>query len=79
MAKLEELLSRREIRRIVPKADMTIYRWERAGKFPGCLKINGRSYWRKSEIRKWQELNGVVVSAPRASESPEVKNSGRAI
>jgi predicted DNA-binding transcriptional regulator AlpA len=56
---LEELLSRREIRRIIPKSDMTIYRWERDGKFPRCLKINGRSYWRKSEVGEWQRENGV--------------------
>jgi predicted DNA-binding transcriptional regulator AlpA len=60
-AELEELLNRRDIRRIIPKSDMTIYRWEREGKFPRCLKINSRSYWRKSEVREWQRANGVAA------------------
>jgi predicted DNA-binding transcriptional regulator AlpA len=60
---LEELLGRSQLRRIVPRTDMTIYRWEREGKFPRCLKINGRSYWRKTEILKWQKDNGVAVQS----------------
>jgi predicted DNA-binding transcriptional regulator AlpA len=59
-AELEELLSRREIRRIIPKSDMTIYRWERDGTFPRCIKINGRSYWRANDVREWQRDNGVA-------------------
>src|SRR5271157_2472988 len=53
-AELEELLSRRELRQIIPKCEMTIYRWERDGKFPRSIKINKRKYWRKSEVRQWQ-------------------------
>jgi predicted DNA-binding transcriptional regulator AlpA len=60
---LEKLLGRRELRQIVPRTDMTIYRWERNGKFPRCIKINGRSYWRVSEVKEWQRNNGVAVSA----------------
>jgi len=59
-AELEELLSRRELRQIIPKCEMTIYRWERDGKFPRSIKINKRKYWRKSEVRQWQAANGVA-------------------
>ena len=54
--KLEErLLPRRELRRIVPVSDMTIWRWERAGVFPRHVSINGRNYWRLSEVLDWIE------------------------
>jgi len=49
----ERLLPRRELRRLVPVSDMTIWRWERGGEFPRHLSINGRNYWRLSEIRDW--------------------------
>ena len=54
--KLEErLLPRRELRRIVPVSDMTIWRWERDGLFPRHVSINGRNYWRLSEVSDWIE------------------------
>jgi predicted DNA-binding transcriptional regulator AlpA len=37
----------------VPVSDMTIWRWERNGAFPRHLSINGRNYWRLSEIADW--------------------------
>lgn len=51
----ERLLPRRELRKIVPVSDMTIWRWEGAGQFPRHLSINGRNYWLKSEIHAWLE------------------------
>jgi predicted DNA-binding transcriptional regulator AlpA len=49
----ERLLPRRELRSLVPVSDMTIWRWERDGVFPRHLSINGRNYWRLSEIADW--------------------------
>ena len=49
----ERLLPRRELRGLVPVSDMTIWRWERDGLFPRHLSINGRNYWRLSEISDW--------------------------
>jgi predicted DNA-binding transcriptional regulator AlpA len=46
-------LPRRELRSLVPVSDMTIWRWERDGVFPRHLSINGRNYWRLSEISDW--------------------------
>jgi predicted DNA-binding transcriptional regulator AlpA len=51
----ERLLPRRELRRLVPVSDMTIWRWERDGVFPRHVSINGRNYWRLSEISDWIE------------------------
>jgi predicted DNA-binding transcriptional regulator AlpA len=51
----ERLLPRRELRKIVPVSDMTIWRWEGARQFPRHLSINGRNYWLASEIRGWLE------------------------
>jgi predicted DNA-binding transcriptional regulator AlpA len=49
----ERLLPRRELRSLIPVSDMTIWRWEQDGLFPRHLLINGRNYWRLSEIRDW--------------------------
>jgi predicted DNA-binding transcriptional regulator AlpA len=49
----ERLLSRRLLRKLVPVSDMTIWRWERDGRFPQHLSVNGRNYWLYSEIKIW--------------------------
>ena len=49
----ERLLPRRELRSLVPVSDMTIWRWERDELFPRHVSINGRNYWRLSEISDW--------------------------
>jgi prophage regulatory protein len=48
-------LNRRQLRNCVPVSDMTVWRWEAAGKFPRHLTINGRSYWREDEVLRWQD------------------------
>jgi predicted DNA-binding transcriptional regulator AlpA len=62
----ERLLPRRELRSLMPVSDMTIWRWERDGLFPRHLLINGRNYWRLSELREWmdqRERAGASVGA----------------
>jgi predicted DNA-binding transcriptional regulator AlpA len=49
----ERLLSRRDLRRLVSVSDMTIWRWERDELFPRHLVINGRNYWRLTEVSDW--------------------------
>jgi predicted DNA-binding transcriptional regulator AlpA len=31
----------------------TLWRWEREGKFPASIKLNGKRVWIESEIRAW--------------------------
>lgn len=38
------------LRQLVPVSDMTIWRWERDGRFPRHLSVNGRNYWLQSEV-----------------------------
>ena len=47
---LDRLISRRELRERVPVSDMTIWRWQQAGIFPGPIRIGGRNFWRASEV-----------------------------
>lgn len=49
----ERLLTRRLLRKLVPVSDMTIWRWERDGRFPQHLTVNGRNYWLHSEVVAW--------------------------
>jgi predicted DNA-binding transcriptional regulator AlpA len=49
----ERLLPRRELRKLVPVSDMTIWRWEREDRFPRHLSIHGRNYWLRSEVHHW--------------------------
>jgi predicted DNA-binding transcriptional regulator AlpA len=51
----EMLLPRRALRKMVPVSDMTIYRWERGSIFPRHFSINGRNYWRLSEVQQWMD------------------------
>lgn len=66
----ERLLPRRELRRLVPVSDMTIWRWERGGVFPRHLSINGRNYWRLSEIMSW-------IARPERAFSSRAATDGR--
>ena len=49
----ERLLTRRLLRNLVPVSDMTIWRWERDGRFPQHLTVHGRNYWLHSEVKGW--------------------------
>jgi len=50
---IEALINRRQLRQQIPASDMSIWRWEQQGKFPKHISINGRNYWRASEISDW--------------------------
>jgi predicted DNA-binding transcriptional regulator AlpA len=49
------LLNRRELRLRLPVSGTTIARWEKAGRFPKHVTVNGRNYWREDEIIAWQQ------------------------
>jgi predicted DNA-binding transcriptional regulator AlpA len=53
--RVDRLINRRQLRKLVPVSDMTIWRWEKAGRFPRHVSINGRNYWRLAEILAWLE------------------------
>lgn len=41
---------------MVPLSDATIWRMEKAGKFPKRLQLGGNSVgWSESEVREWQD------------------------
>jgi predicted DNA-binding transcriptional regulator AlpA len=52
----QRYISRRELRRLIPVSDMTIWRWQRDSliRFPAPIKLgNGRNFWWLPAIRQW--------------------------
>src|SRR5579859_3034571 len=50
----DPLISRRQLRAMVPASDMTLWRWIEKGQFPPAAEtINGFRYWRASHVREW--------------------------
>jgi predicted DNA-binding transcriptional regulator AlpA len=49
------LVNRRQLRKMVPTSDMTIWRWIKDPKseFPKPKRINGRLYWTLGDLRRW--------------------------
>jgi prophage regulatory protein len=60
---LDGLISRRQIRKLIDVSDMTLWRWEQAGTFPRHLTINGRNYWRRSDVLAWLDRQGTSAGA----------------
>jgi predicted DNA-binding transcriptional regulator AlpA len=54
-SRVDRLVNRGQLRKLVPVSDMTIWRWERAELFPHHVSINVRNYWRLGEILAWLE------------------------
>jgi predicted DNA-binding transcriptional regulator AlpA len=53
---LDTLISQPRLRELLGGvSDMTIWRWRSAGTIPEAISINGRNYYRTSEIRAVQE------------------------
>lgn len=52
---LDTLISQPQLRQLLGSvSDTTIWRWKQAGRLPAPISINGRNYYRASEIRKMQ-------------------------
>ena len=52
---LEQFLAINTILELTGKSRPTIYRWVKAGDFPGPYKIGGSSLWKISEYMAWSE------------------------
>lgn len=61
----DQLVTRRMLRKLVPVSDEAIRRWLKRGAFPRPLLINGRNFWRLSELTYWLQRQ-----SPRASSAP---------
>lgn len=62
---LDTLISQPQLRQILGSvSDTTIWRWKQAGRLPQAISINGRNYYRASEIR---EMQAVLFEARQAS------------
>ena len=64
----EKFLTSQQVRtRYGDKSDMTLYRWVRNPTlgFPQPVVINGRRFWRLSELQAWEDNH----SAQRAATS----------
>jgi predicted DNA-binding transcriptional regulator AlpA len=48
---LEGLISRKQLKQLLPISTMTIWRWQRDGKFPQHVTIGRTSFWRVTDIR----------------------------
>ena len=46
-------MTSRDVRKLVPISDVTLWRWVRDGIFPQPEKINGRKYWSQDAVAEW--------------------------
>ena len=55
MPQLDALLSQPQLRRLMGGvSDTTIWRWRNCGMLPAPVPINGRNYYRESEVKTLQ-------------------------
>lgn len=59
VAGIDQVLSTRDVQRITGRHRVTIYRWVRAGTFPG-KRAGGDRGWLRSDVERW--LNGGAPS-----------------
>ena len=50
---LDRLLNTRDLQKIIPVSQMTLWRWTRQKIFPKPISINNRNYWRWSDVQAW--------------------------
>ena len=61
---VDDLILRPERKRLVPLSDATIWRLERAGKFPRRILISEkRVAWRRSDIEAWLKKRAALARA----------------
>jgi predicted DNA-binding transcriptional regulator AlpA len=67
----ERYIGRRELRRLFPVSDMTIWRWQHdpqiAFPAPAKLGINGRNFWWLPAIREWEQRRRNPVEQSRSA------------
>jgi len=53
---MDRIIRKKELLKAIGLSDVTIWRMERAGKFPRRIRLGGNSVgWYESEIIEWQE------------------------
>ena len=67
VAGIDQVLSTRDVQRITGRHRVTIYRWVRAGTFPGKRAGGGRG-WLRSDVERW--LSGSAQNQRQSSGGP---------
>lgn len=49
----DRLLNAKQVQALVSASRVSIWRWEKSGKFPKRIKLGGVTRWRESDIQKW--------------------------
>lgn len=49
----DRLLNVKQVQSLTSASRASIWRWERAGKFPKRIRLGGVIRWRESDIQKW--------------------------
>ena len=63
---------RRELRKIVPLADTTIYEMERRGEFPQRFYLTSKCVvWDLDEVERWLTARRVAGTAGRGGHAPD--------
>lgn len=52
-AKQDRLLSIKQIQERVQISRVSVWRWEKEGKFPKHVKLGSIARWKESEIQQW--------------------------
>ena len=68
----ERIVSRREVMDMLGISHMTLRRWEKAGRFPGRIRIGpekGRVGWRLSQILAWLDAREAETTNSASAEA----------
>lgn len=49
----DRLLNVKQVQALVPTSRVSIWRWEKEGRFPKRIKLGSATRWRESDIQKW--------------------------
>ncbi len=70
--KCQRAVRRRELRKIVPLADTTIYEMERRGEFPQRFYLTSKcAVWDLDEVEQWLTARRAASLAGRARRTPD--------
>ncbi len=53
--RIDKLIGKRFLAKLIDCHPETIYRWEQAGTFPRRMRVNGRVFWSLREVLDWME------------------------
>lgn len=68
MSSLPRIVSRKELRQMIPYTPQHILRLEKAGKFPRRIRIGERRVgWRLEEVVAWLNARAAASSAPHGT------------